>query len=110
LHRRKWSQHRFSKAFQLPVLLLIGVGAAGNHQTHLGKDSGKLLHGSLDPHAALVSLRHFVQAVEQQEPAFATQDRLQRGGKVTQRLLGQLGNDELPEGIAVDLYWLSGRR
>ena len=41
-------EHGFAKAIQLPVLLLIGIGAAGHQHAHPIEGRRKLLDGRLD--------------------------------------------------------------
>ena len=57
-------QHRRLEAVQLPLLALIGVGAAGYQDAAAGEEGGKALHGLFDLAPALVCFGHFVQPIQ----------------------------------------------
>ena len=94
-------QLALGEAVQLPVLALIGIGAAGDEEPAVPVDARELLDGLLDLLAALQGVGHLVQPVQQDQPALAHQLGLQVHGMALQHL-GQLLDDELPQGVGAD--------
>jgi len=73
-------QHRLGKARQAPVLLLVGVGAAGDQHPATGKGGGEILDRLLDLLPPAAGLRHLVQPVEQEQATPLLQLPAQVGG------------------------------
>ncbi len=89
-------QFAFGKTVELPVLPLVGVGAAGDQKAAARVQRGEVLHRPLDLFASLQRVRHFVEPVEQDQAAFGQQLALQIVGVARQRLR-QLADDEGPQ-------------
>src|SRR5262245_15326318 len=107
----RWSEGgkpRFGKAIQLPILPLIGVGAAGDQHAYFGEEGRKLFDCGFDLRSALVCLWDLVQPVEQEQASGAFRLIAQGFLNVAQCVRERL-NDIIPQGIASDFSGLASR-
>ena len=77
-------QHRLGEARQPPLLLLVGVGAAGDQDVTALEGVGEIGHDLLDLRAPLVGFGHLVQPVEDHQAAVGQEVLAQQRGVVGQ--------------------------
>jgi len=99
LPRAERAQHGFGKTDQLPLLLLVSVGATRGQNPAPGEIVNKTFYGLLDLKPSILRIRHFIQTVQQDQSSFFLKDLVQIRCELFQ-VLPKFGFDELPEGIA----------
>ncbi len=101
LAAREGQQPGLGEAVQFPVLLRVGVRAAGDQEAALAESGGEILHCLFHLYAAGHRFGHFVQAVQQDQTAAFQQFLSQVRRVILQSRLLQPARDVRPQRLGV---------